>query len=91
MVKSLRVLGHEPLRSASRHLEFIIELFNWGPGYRLSAGLPCVPRRLQDPINRHFPLDLLAPSAFLAIVCLYGPATSGFIRTTGPLSEVCAW
>ena len=91
MVKFLRVLSREPLRSASRHLEFSIGFLNWGPGNWLSTGLLRVPRRLRDPINRRFPFGLLAPSAFLAIVCLYGLTTYSFIRTARPFSEVWPW
>jgi len=89
MVKLLRVLDREPLRSASRRLGFMIGS-DWGPGARLS-GPTRVPRRPQDPIVGHLPLGLLAPSATSTVVCLYDPVTSGFIGTTRPLWEACLW
>src|SRR5712691_9911001 len=90
MVKLLRVLNCEHLRSASRRLGFIVELFSWGPGARLS-GPTRVPRRPQDPIDGHLPLGLLAPSASLTVDHLYDPFSSVFIGTTRPLSGACPW
>ena len=86
MVKPLRVLDREPLRSASRRLGFTIEFVDWGPGARLS-GPTRVPRRSQDPIDGRLPLGLLASSASLTVVCLHDPVTFSFIGTTRPLSE----
>jgi hypothetical protein len=58
MVNSLRVLGREPLRSASRLLGFTIDHF-WDPGHRLVAGPSRGPRCFQD----HF--CLATPASFL--------------------------
>ena len=49
MVNSLRVRGREPLRSVSRFLGFVIDLWIWDPGHRLEAGPgrgPCCPQDL---------------------------------------------
>ena len=49
MVNSLRVRGREPLRSASRFLGFVIDLWIWDPGHRLEADPgrgPCCPQDL---------------------------------------------
>jgi hypothetical protein len=59
MVNSLRVLGREPLRSASRLLGFIIDNCFWDPGHRLVAGPSRGPLCLQDPFR------LVAPASFL--------------------------
>jgi len=91
MVKPLRVLDREPLRSTSRRLGFTIESISWGPGARLSGPTRVPPCRPQDPIDGHLPLGLLAPSATLAVVCVNDPVTSGFTGTTRPLSEACPW
>jgi hypothetical protein len=90
MVKPLRALDREPLRSTFCRLGFIIESLCWGPGARLS-GPTCGPRRPQDPIDGHLPLGLLAPSASWAVVCLNDPIVSGFLGTTRPLSEARPW
>ena len=61
MVKSLRVWGREPLRSASRLLGFVIDLCIWDPGYRLVAGPGrgwCCPQDL---------FCLAAPASFLGL------------------------
>jgi hypothetical protein len=61
MVNSLRVLGREPLRSASRLLGFTIVFFVWDPGHRLVACPRRGPRCLQDPFC------LAAPASFLGL------------------------
>ncbi len=90
MVKFLRVLGREPLRSASRRLEFIIGFFYWGPGYGLSADPTSASCRLQDPVGRHALLDPLAPLAPLALFCPCDPVTVDSIRITKSRWEGCA-
>jgi len=89
MVKFLRVLGREPLRSASRCLGFTIVRY-WGLGARLSAGPAPVPRRPQDPIDDPRSLNLLASVAPLATVYPRDAVTAGSTCTTRSLSEGCA-
>ena len=59
MVKSVRIRGREPLRSASCLLGSTIDTCFWDPGNRLVADPRCGPRCLQDPIW------LVAPDSFL--------------------------
>jgi hypothetical protein len=59
MVKSLRICGREPLRSAHRLFGFIIVSCFWDPSHRLVTRPSREPRCLQDPIC------LAAPDSFL--------------------------
>jgi hypothetical protein len=59
MVKSLRICGREPLRSAHRLPGFTILSWFWDPSRRLVARPSRGPRCLQDPIC------LAAPDSFL--------------------------
>jgi hypothetical protein len=69
VVNFLHVCGHELPRSMSRRLEFIAELYFWGPGGRLLADrdrvLIC---QLQDPVGGHLSLDPLPSSASMPVI-----------------------
>jgi hypothetical protein len=52
VVKSVRTRGCEPLRSASRHLGFIINSLFWDPGHSVVGGPSHGPFCFQDPRSR---------------------------------------
>jgi hypothetical protein len=85
VVKSVRIRGREPLRSASRLLGFIIILCNWDPGHKVVAGPIRGPLYFPDPRSR-------APGSFqgqriVGIDSHLASIALGLLRLTGAFPE----